>query len=319
MIAESQQMRAVLSRLPAIVRARKPTLICGPTGSGKEVIARALHDASPHADGSYVAVHCGALPEELVEAELFGHTRGAFTGAHAARAGLVRTAAGGTLFLDEVDSLSARTQAKLLRFLETGEFRAVGSDRTEVSDTWVIAATNRDLDQCVHAGEFRPDLLYRLDVMRIDLPPLRLRQSDLDLLASHFLPVAQPPYFFTPDALAAIHAHDWPGNVRELKHRVERAAALSPGCEIDAVLLGFADTAPDRGPATTPEAAPPLDVLGRELWKMIEREGLTLPEAVARCEAAMIHAALRAESDNRTRAAQRLKIHVRTLFKKLRH
>src|SRR5262249_54816299 len=151
-------------------KARRTTLICGPTGSGKEVVARALHNQSAN-DTPYVAVHCGALPEQLLEAELFGHTRGAFTGATQARPGLIRSAAGGTLFLDEIDSLTGGAQIKLLRFLETGEFRAVGSDRVEHADAWVLAATNRDLAESVRRREFRADLMYRLDVMRIDLPP----------------------------------------------------------------------------------------------------------------------------------------------------
>ena len=317
MIAQSPEMREVLSRLPAIARARKTTLICGPTGSGKEVIARELHDFRGGASGPYVPVHCGALPDQLVEAELFGHTRGAFTGAATARPGLVRSAAGGTLFLDEVDSLTLGTQAKLLRFLETGEYRPVGSDRIDRSDTWVIAATNRSLEERVALGDFRADLLYRLDVLRIDLPPLRLRTSDLELLALHFLPAA-PALTFTPDATAALHAHDWPGNVRELKHRVERAAVLCQGGQIDAALLGLA-ASHEPVPAAVPLAAASGDPLRDQLWSLIADQGLTLPEAVARCEHVLIEAALRAESENRTRAAQRLRIHVRTLFKKLSH
>lgn len=319
MIAQSPEMRGVISKLPAIARARKTTLICGPTGSGKEVIARALHESSSAEGAPYVAVHCGALPEQLVEAELFGHTRGAFTGALAARAGLIRSAAGGTLFLDEVDSLALGTQAKLLRFLETGEFRPVGSDHNDRSDTWVIAASNCNLEDRVQEGAFREDLLYRLDVMRVDLPPLRLRGSDLDLLAAHFLPAAQPAYSLTADAVAALHAHHWPGNVRELKHRIERAALLCPGREIDAALLGLAATHEPRPAASrlSPPSPSSSEVLDRELWGLIDREGLTLAEAVAHCEQVMIQAALRVEADSRTRAAQRLKIHLRTLFKKL--
>jgi DNA-binding NtrC family response regulator len=320
LIGNSVAMRLVVERLPAIAGARKTTLICGPTGSGKEVVARALHDHASR-ETPYVAVHCGALPEQLLEAELFGHTKGAFTGATQARQGLIRSAAGGTLFLDEIDSLTGGAQIKLLRFLETGEYRAVGSDRVERADAWVLAATNRDLAESVRRREFREDLMYRLDVMRIDLPPLRLRGCDAELLAVHFLhKTLGPTHSFTDDAVAAIRAYDWPGNVRELKHRIERAALLCQGTSLGAEALGFVPKAP-CSPACA-DAPPSADGIERslasELWKLIENDGRTLGEAVEVCERMLIQAALRAESDNRTRAASRLGIHVRTIFKKLR-
>ena len=321
-IGTSSAMQLVVDRLPAIADARKTTLICGPTGSGKEVVARALHEhAARHT--SYVAVHCGALPEQLLEAELFGHTKGAFTGATQARQGLIRTAAGGTLFLDEIDSLSAGAQVKLLRFLETGEYRAVGSDRVERADAWVLAATNRDLADSVRRREFREDLMYRLDVMRVDLPPLRLRGCDAELLAAHFLhQTLGPGHAFTDDGLAAIRRYEWPGNVRELKHRIERAALLCRGSALDAEALGLMPPAASLSrPAEPLDPAAPADgtpSLASELWKLIENDRHTLGEAVELCERMLIQAALRAEADNRTRAASRLGIHVRTIFKKLR-
>jgi DNA-binding NtrC family response regulator len=312
---DSPAIRSVIDRLPVVAGARRTTLVTGATGTGKEMVARALHELASTRDAPYVAVNCGALPETLAEAELFGHTRGAFTGAQQARSGLIRSASGGTLFLDEVDSLTPALQAKLLRFLETGEFRAIGSDRAERSDAWVIAATNRDLDNGARRGEFRSDLLFRLDVMRIELPSLRERGTDIELLATHFLEaICGPAKAFTACARRAMAVHDWPGNVRELKHRVERAALLSEHGEIDAAALGLA--APVAAPPTPTVEAPGL---GRLLLELVEREGMTLSEAVAFCEQTLIAAALRAEDNNKTRAAGKLGINVRTIFKKLRH
>jgi two-component system response regulator AtoC len=312
-LGNSVEIQALMARIPVLARARRTTLITGPTGSGKEVVASRLHRAAHEAPAPYIAVHCGALPEQLAEAELFGHTRGAFTGALCARTGLIRSAAGGTLFLDEIDSLQPTVQAKLLRFLESGELRAVGSDRVVHAKVWVIAATNGDLRELVLKGAFREDLMYRLDVMHLDLPPLRIRGGDIELLARHFLAEsAGPALDFTPQAIAALYAHDWPGNVRELKHRVERAALLAEPPHLDAKDLGL-----EPAPATRRAAAAAPGRMERELWSLIEQDGLSLGEAVAYCERKLIEAALSAEMDNRTRAAQRLGIHVRTIFKKL--
>src|SRR5262245_40247653 len=313
-VAESAVMQHTLARVATLARARRTTLITGPTGSGKEIIARLLHDTGQQPGTPYVVVHCGALPDHLAEAELFGHTRGAFTGALGARSGLVRTASGGTLFLDEVDSLTPTVQTKLLRFLEHGEFRSVGSDRTERAQSWVIAATNHDLNDGVRRGEFRADLLYRLEVMRIDVPPLHVRGGDIELLAKHFLyEIVGSNRAFSNAALIAIHHYHWPGNVRELKHCVERAALLGDHPMIEPEDLGLED---HLGSVPAPPAT--AGDLSQQLWSLIEREGLSLGEAVARCEHAIINAALNAEHGNRTRAADRLGIHLRTIFKKLR-
>lgn len=312
LVGESQPMRALAQRIPIVARARRTTLISGPTGSGKEVVAAELHRVSYGGAAPYVKVHCGALPESLVEAELFGHTRGAFTGAASSRAGLIRSASGGTLFLDEVDSLSTVVQTKLLRFLESGEFRSVGSDASEHADVWVIAATNRDLRERVDRGEFREDLLYRLDVMHLRVPPLHLREADIELLARHFLARCAPrPLEFTESAMAALRAHDWPGNVRELKHRIERAAWMTERAWIDVDDLELPAARTEAGSTSRHED------IELALWHLIERDGLSLGQAVAYCERKLIEAALRSESNNRTRAAQRLGIHVRTIFKKL--
>jgi DNA-binding NtrC family response regulator len=327
LLGEAPSLRAVREQLPQIARVARTTLLVGPTGSGKDLAARMLHQMSARSDRPFVTVHCAALPESLVEAEMFGHCRGAFTGATQSRAGLVRTASQGTLFLDEIDSLPISAQAKLLRFLETGEFRAVGSDRVEFSAAWVIAATNQNLASCVHNATFRADLLYRLAVMRVDLPALRDRPGDIAYLAQHFLEhVGRGDKRFSPEAQAALAAHSWPGNVRELKHRVESAALLTEAPIISDAALGLnldqrgrdqvsAITDADSGA----EARALCDALAleRELWTLLNQQGMTLSSAVTFCEQLMIQAALRAEGNNRTRAANRLGIHVRTIFKKL--
>jgi DNA-binding NtrC family response regulator len=311
MLGDSPEIRQVLTSLDAVARVRRTTLITGPTGTGKEIVARALHERGQPRSAPFVVVHCGGLPDTLAEDELFGHTRGAFTGARDTRGGLVRSAQGGTLFLDEVDSLSTKVQSSLLRFLESGEFRSVGSDRTERVRAWVIAASNRDLAESVRQGEFRADLLYRLEVMRISLPPLRLRGGDIELLAHHFLfETVGPGRGFTPRALARLQRYDWPGNVRELKHCIERSALMCDEPVLDADDLGIPD---GDGSAAVPASREMTD----GLWELVSSRGLSLAEAVEHCERAIIDAALRAEEGNRTRAAERLHIHVRTIFKKL--
>jgi DNA-binding NtrC family response regulator len=327
LLGESPGFRALKSRLPSIAQAQRTTLISGPTGSGKDVIARTLHAGSLRAHRPYVTVHCAALPETLVETEMFGHSRGAFTGAHQTRPGLVRTAEHGTLFLDEVDSLPGTAQAKLLRFLETGEYRAVGSDRVEQADVWIIAATNQDLGCRVRAGGFRADLMFRLAVVKLEVPGLAARGGDILPLADHFLGhVGGGTKRFTDEARRALLSYDWPGNVRELKHRVESAALFSEGDAIDSAALDLgvaaavAEMARQRFDPTpsSPEAAASADAqLERYLWNLVAQGGLTFSRAMAECERLLIHAALQAEGNNRTRAAGRLGIHVRTIFKKL--
>jgi two-component system response regulator HydG len=324
-VGSSLPVTLLKSRLPAVARAQRTTLICGPTGSGKDVVARSLHAQSPRKGKPFVTVHCAALPETLVEAEMFGHSRGAFTGATHLRHGLIRSAATGTLFLDEIDSLPSSAQAKLLRFLETGEYRAVGSDQTERSDAWVLAATNQDLGERVSRGMFRADLMYRLAVVNLHVPPLVERSDDVLTLAEHFLvQAAGGVKQFDDGARAALQAYPWPGNVRELKHRVETAALFDEDDVIGSQALGL--TVPPAlrrsvhaGPLGSHDGAPDTapDGLEHDLWSLIADDGMTLTQAMGRCEQLMIRAALRAESNNRTRAAGRLGIHVRTIFKKL--
>jgi DNA-binding NtrC family response regulator len=317
-LGHSPSVVALKQRLQAVARAQRTTTIVGPTGSGKELVARQLHQCSPRAARPYVTVHCAALPENLVEAELFGHCRGAFTGATQDRSGLIRSAAQGTLFLDEIDSLALPAQAKLLRFLETGEFRSVGSDRTERSDAWVIAATNRDLHERAREGLFRADLVYRLEVVRLDVPSLRSRGADITLLAEHFLSEIAPGRSFTASARVAMQAYAWPGNVRELKHCIESAALFNSDGPLDdkALALPCPATLVPPAPAVPDAAVRDNEALERELWTLIEG-GYNLNGAIGLCERLLIQAALRSKSNNRTRAAERLGIHVRTIYKKL--
>jgi DNA-binding NtrC family response regulator len=221
---ESAAMQAVRRCVADFGRAEAPVLIGGETGTGKELAARALHAASRRAAGPFVAVNCAALPPELVESELFGTLRGAFTGAFHTRPGLFDAARGGTLLLDEIGELPRSVQAKLLRVLEAGCFRPLGATRETQAEARILAATNRDLVQLCASGEFRPDLYYRVAVLRIDLPPLRERRADIPGLVAHFIERAgSPPRAIAPEAMAQLLAHAWPGNVRELRSVVERA------------------------------------------------------------------------------------------------
>lgn len=331
LVGSSSAMQGLRAKVALVASARRTTLVAGPTGSGKEVVASALHRSSTRTSQPFVSVHCAALPESLVEAELFGHARGAFTGAVEHRAGLVRTASHGTLFLDEIDSLSLATQAKLLRFLELGEYRAVGSDRTERSDAWVVAATNQDLQARVDRGAFRADLLYRLDVVRIDVPSLRERGAgDVLELATHFLRRVErargDDLWLDQGARSVLASHDWPGNVRELKNRIESAGLLGPSGRIDATRLGLpvarrTSSAPPSALSPPPAAVDLAPEVGRSLdgmlWELVASRGLSLAEAVTECERSLIRAALTAASENRSRAAALLGIHVRTIYKKL--
>jgi DNA-binding NtrC family response regulator len=219
-------------RLIARVAASEATvLVRGETGTGKELVARAIHEGSPRADGPLVAVNCGALPEHLVESELFGHRRGAFTGADEHRAGLFEVADGGTLFLDEVGELPKALQSRLLRALESGEIRRVGDNQPITVDVRVVCATHRSLEEMVRAGDFREDLLFRINTFEIAIPPLRERRDDIPVLVDHFVRRARPHAategpVADADTLAALAAHAWPGNIRELANAVEHALVL---------------------------------------------------------------------------------------------
>jgi DNA-binding NtrC family response regulator len=232
LLGTSASMREVGDLVERVADATAPVLIVGETGTGKGMVARAIHAQGSRAEAPFVAVNCAALPENLLESELFGHVKGAFTGATANRVGLIEEAAGGTLFLDEIGEMAPALQAKLLHAIESGTVRAVGSNKERTVNVRIVAATHRDLRERVRAGSFREDLLYRLDVVTIALPPLRLRRDDLPLLIENFLDRARkqhphsPVESFGSEALAILLQHSWPGNVRELEHVIERAVLL---------------------------------------------------------------------------------------------
>jgi DNA-binding NtrC family response regulator len=237
MVGGCASMREVYRRIDGVASTNSTILVLGESGTGKELVARAVHDRSRRAGKPMVTVNCAAIPKELVESELFGHTRGAFTTAVAARAGLFEAANGGTLFLDEIGDLPLSAQVKLLRTLQSGEVKPVGSDNVKIVDVRVVAATNVDLKAAIAAGTFRQDLFYRLNVIAIRLPSLRERGDDILLLAHHFLQkhaklAGRPATHLSHEAAVLLQRYDWPGNVRELEHAVEHAVVLSEGQEI---------------------------------------------------------------------------------------
>ncbi|WP_163991439.1 sigma-54-dependent transcriptional regulator [Pyxidicoccus caerfyrddinensis] len=300
MVFASQAM----SRLALLIQRVAPrdvtVLLTGESGTGKERVTEALVRASSRAEKPFVRFNCAALTPELAEAELFGHTRGAFTGAVRARNGLFREADGGTLFLDEIGELDAATQAKLLRVLQEGEVRPVGEDRAYRIDVRIVAATHRDLAQRVASGLFREDLYYRLKVVHLHVPPLRQRPEDIPVLARHFLGrfaerFGTAPVAVTPELLARLTAHPWPGNVRELENALESAVALSLDGTLDLSLL----------PGGTPGSAEPAVRAG-------------LKERVGAYERGLIVAALEGAKGNRSEAARLLDISRATLHDKLR-
>ena len=243
-VCSSAKMRKVMRLVAKVAPTNSTVLITGETGTGKDVIARAIHYNSRRKDGPLVVADCASLSESLLESELFGHVKGAFTGAVRDRKGLAETARGGSLFLDEIGTLSPKLQASLLRLIEEREIRPVGSDRTVSVDVRVIAATNEDLQRLVDEGSFRPDLFYRLSVFAIELPPLRDRREEIPLLAHHFIErfideLDKEIAGITPQAMAALEAYDWPGNVRELENVIERAVLLADQTvDLDAIPLG---------------------------------------------------------------------------------
>jgi two-component system response regulator HydG len=247
-VGDSAVMQAAVELARRVAPSRSTVLVTGETGTGKELVAGLIHAGSARASRPFVKVNCAALPETLLESELFGHERGAFTGADRMRTGRFEQADGGTLFLDEVGDMTVPTQVKLLRVLQDGEFHRVGGTRALRCDVRIVAATNHDLEGRVREGRFREDLYFRLNVIRIHLPPLRERGDDAVALARHFLErfareLGRPRLAFSPDALERIREHAWPGNVRELRNAVERAALLTEGDELRVDALGLAPPA----------------------------------------------------------------------------
>jgi len=253
-VGRSRRMQEVIETAEMVAETKSTVLVTGETGTGKELVARAIHDRSAQRTMPLVKVNCAAIPENLLESELFGHVRGAFTGATANKKGRFALADGGTIFLDEIGTMSPALQAKLLRVLQEREFEPLGSERTQRVDVRVIAATNRDLRQMVADGRFLEDLYYRLNVIPIVIPPLRERREDIPVLVDHFVHkhaqrAGKPASRLPPDALAALQAYDWPGNVRELENTIERAVVLSrsPVLDRSVLLLPGAAAAPAPG------------------------------------------------------------------------
>ncbi len=306
LVGASAAMQEVLRQLRKVAPQKTTVLVTGESGTGKELVARALHELSPRAALPFVAVNCGAIPAELIESELFGHVRGAFTDATRTRKGLAEEADGGTLFLDEIGELPVGLQVKLLRFLEDEEVRPLGDVRARRVDVRVVAATGRDLRRAVEAGQFREDLLYRLDVVGVRLPPLRERREDIPALAAHFLARharLRPELTgvrLSDDAREALLAHRWPGNVRELEHALERAVVLAEG-----PLIREEDL-PD-----TARAAPPAPASHDHGTFSVKRETRAL-------EVRLIRAALEQTGGNRTRAAELLELSYRALLYKIK-
>ncbi len=243
LVGRSTTMRELYALVDRIALSSAAVLLRGESGSGKELVARAIHEAGPRRDRPFLAINCTALPESLLESELFGHTRGAFTGATSARAGLFVEATGGTLFLDEIGDMAPALQAKLLRVVQQGEVRAVGSDESRTVDVRLVAATHQDLEQRVREGGFRHDLFYRLNVVPIVVPPLRERLDDVPVLVEHFLAAARarnphsPVVRFAPEIVTALARYAWPGNVRELENLIERLVVVGTTPELTLVEL----------------------------------------------------------------------------------
>jgi transcriptional regulator with GAF, ATPase, and Fis domain len=262
-VGTSPRMREVFRMVEGVAASNSTILILGESGTGKELVARAIHERSTRAQRQLVVVNCGAIPAELVESELFGHTRGAFTGATMAREGLFELADHGTIFLDEVGDLPLPAQVKLLRALQEGEVKRVGSNEARTVDVRVIAATNVDLRTRIREGKFREDLYYRLNVIAIALPALRERREDIPLLATHFLHqyavrMGKNLTRITPEAMHELETYDWPGNVRELENAIERAVVLARGDAIDPGDLPFgAHAQPPPTLGGPPPAQPP--------------------------------------------------------------
>jgi two-component system response regulator AtoC len=310
LVGESAALRAVIEIVERVAGSNSTVLITGESGTGKEVVARLLHGSSPRVGGPFIAVNCGAIPETLIESELFGHAKGAFTGATDARVGKFVQADGGTLFLDEIGELPLPLQVKLLRVLQEREITPVGDSRSRTVDVRIIAATNRDLDAMVKEGRFRHDLYYRLDVLPIPLPPLRERPDDIALLARHFLESMNRRFGRTvtigEDALTLMKLYAWPGNVREMENLFERLVVLN------------------RTGAITAEEMPPRlrgAVAAAEVTAAaaeLAHGTIDLAASMAAIESSLIEQALRQAGGNKTRAAEMLRLSRTTLLDKLK-
>jgi len=314
LVGETQAMRDVRKLIETIAPSEAVVMILGETGTGKELIARSLHEQSARADRAFIPVNCGALPENLVESELFGHRKGAFTGADSNRKGLFEVANGGTVFLDEVGELDKSVQVKLLRFLESGEIRRVGENEPFRVDVRILCATNRDLREMIEADTFREDLFFRLNTFEISLPPLRERREDIGSLSRHLLSRynarrggAEPE--IAPEAIEALSAHDWPGNIRELANAIERASILA-----------------GKGPIR-PEHLPNLVASRRTGGAQVHIAGSSLPSphfpipdgsiTLRDVEMKYIQVVLEKHNGNKPAASKELGISLKTLYNKI--
>jgi len=307
-IGNEPAVRQLVELLQRVAPSRALVTILGESGTGKELVARALHDGSPRASRPFLTLNCAALAPELIESELFGHEKGAFTGADTRRKGAFEAAQGGTLFLDEVGELPLALQAKLLRVLESGEVKPVGASHPFRVDVRVVAATNRDLLAEVRAGHFRKDLYYRLSVLLLKLPPLRERRGDIRLLAEYFVRVHTPPECevkLTPAALAKLQEHPWPGNVRELRNVVYRALLLRQGPTLDAGALTF-------------EPTPESQVDSMQGLPLELPDGVTLEQMMDRVERRYVENMLRRCNHQKDKAAKRLGLGRTSLFERLK-
>jgi two-component system, NtrC family, response regulator AtoC len=312
LVGESKKLKDVIAHARQIAASDSFVLIQGPSGTGKELLAHLVHRESPRKERPFVPVNCASIPDQLLESELFGHERGAFTNAYAAKQGLVEVANGGTLFLDEVGDISPVTQPKLLRFLETGEFRRVGGTVAMRTDVRVVSATNKNLQEEVRAGRMREDLLYRLNIVIITVPPLKDRKEDIPTLVDFFLQRKSKtkPKQISQQALEALLAYDWPGNVRELEHVIEGAAALCQGDVLQAKDLWV--NASLRSTAEAPPAAsamPDAVPMGQRVQELVSLEEI---------EKRHIQKTLEALEWNRSKTADALGITPKTLYLKIK-
>jgi two-component system response regulator PilR (NtrC family) len=307
-IGQSPKMKAIFDLIQTVAPQNSRVLITGESGTGKELVARAIHENSSRSDAPFITINCGAFPETLLESELFGYTKGAFTGANENRRGLFQAADGGTLFMDEIGNMNQAMQVKLYRVLQEGKVRPLGSTEENDVDVRVIAATNKDLEKAIAAAEFREDLFYRLSVIPLHVPPLRDRREDIPLLTRHFLESFRNSMnkkidSISPEAMRRLESYDWPGNVRELENTIERAVALESGSEISLAVL------PDRVAGT---ASPTGSALSESQGAQIPPEGLDFERVIAETEKRYLQVALEKSGGVRTQAAEILKISYRS-------
>jgi DNA-binding NtrC family response regulator len=309
LVGNSEKLREVIDRVKLVAPSKATILVEGESGTGKELIAQAIHQSSPRARGPFIAVHCAALSENLLESEIFGHERGAFTGANERRIGRFEAADGGTLFLDEISEISPSTQVKLLRFLETKSIERVGGNKPIELDVRLVAATNRHLEQLVKDGKFREDLFFRLNVVRITLPPLRARTEDIPLLLTHYIKIFSdenkvPPITIEPGAITTLQGYPWPGNIRELRNFAENAVVLRRGGKLTEFDLEPKFRGEPVSPGATASGTPATAPAPVSL-------------SVEENEKHLLHEALIKSRGNRTKAAKFMGISRRTLHRKL--